>query len=116
MKFVYPVLLVVAGAVLGWIALREGESDYRAPVAEVPATLAGEPGDGQVVRAFEVEGMCCRSCSQKLYASLVAVKGVAEAAVSFDSGRAQVVVSEGVPVSELEHALTFDDYTARLVP
>ena len=89
MKFVYPVLLVVAGAVLGWIALREGESDYRAPVAEVPATLAGEPGDGQVVRAFEVEGMCCRSCSQKLYASLVAVKGVAEAAVSFDSGRAQ---------------------------
>lgn len=118
-KIVPIVVLAAAGGVLAWVALRAPEPDYEPPAAGVvqagqatPAELTGDVPSGMLVRSFDVEGMCCDSCTGKLHAALTALPDVNEAAVSFEASRAQVVVPEDVDVAVLVEALNFDKYTA----
>ena len=113
------VVLGGAAAALGWVALRSPETDYVAPtVAEVqahvpaPTSLVGEVPAGCVVRAFDVEGMCCTGCTGKLYAALRALPEVRQAAVSFEGGTAEVVVPEDADPAHVAAALNFDKYRA----
>lgn len=117
------VVLGGAAAALGWVALRSPEADYVAPtVAEVqahvpaPTALVGEVPAGSVVRAFDVEGMCCNGCTGKLYATLRALPEVSQAAVSFEDGTAEVVVPESADPAPIAAALTFEKYRATLRP
>ncbi len=117
MKLLGPALLVAAGLVLGAIALLADAPTYEAPranpAAPVPFELTGELPAGYVVQRLDVAGMCCSGCSGKLYAALVALDEVAEAAVDPVRGEALAVVPASFDVARLEQALTFDKYAAR---
>jgi copper chaperone CopZ len=116
MKLLLVLPLVLAGAVLGWIALSAEEPTYEPPVPGVadvvPTSLSGDVPVGMVVRRFRVTGMCCDGCSGKLYRSLAAVDGVREAAVDFRSATAQAVVPAGADDASLLASLRFDKYAA----
>lgn len=116
MKILVALLLVAVGA-LAWVLATRGERSFDAPAVEAPVlpaptVLVHGAGPGQVERDFEVEGMCCKNCTGKLYASVTAVPGVREAAVDFETGRAQVVVDAEVEAERVREALTFGKYTA----
>ncbi len=117
MKRAGTLLLLAAAAVLGAIALRAKEPTYVPPHPEgfsaVPVVLSGAAREGYTVRALVVEGMCCSGCSAKLYERVLAVDGVAEAAVDPLLGDVQALVRTDVATGELERALTFDKYSAR---
>ena len=120
MKLLGPALLLLVGALLAFIAWRTDDPTYQAPVrAEVPevvpVALSGDLPEGDVVRAFEVEGICCDGCSGKLYAALQPIEGVDEIAVDTILHRVEVVAREDLDVARLAAALTFDKYTARAV-
>jgi copper chaperone CopZ len=114
MKQLGLLLLLLAGGVLAWLALRADEPSYvppRPPDA-VPVVLSGDVPAGFAVRTLDVAGMCCTGCSAKLYAALTEVDGVREAAVDPVVGTAQVVVPQEAPIEPLVAALTFDVYAA----
>ena len=116
MKTLVALLLLAVGA-LAWVLATRGERSFDAPVVEAPVlpaptVLVHGAGPGQVERDFAVEGMCCKNCTGKLFASVTAVPGVREAAVDFESGRAQVVVDAGVDPELVRGALSFGKYTA----
>ncbi len=117
MKRTATALLLLAGIVLGTIAVRAKEPTYVAPVLlepeEIPIRVTAEVPAGYVLRSFEVEGICCQECSGKLHGALLAVDGVREAAVDPLLKRAQALVRADVGVAALERALTFDRYSAR---
>lgn len=117
---VVNVLLVAAGLALAWIALRHTlDAGATAPEIQVPSripvALTGEVPDGYVVRAFDVQGMCCDSCAAKLYAPLAAIDGVDEIAIDPLSGRVATLVPADLDVGLLTAALNRDDYSARPV-
>lgn len=116
MKHLPLALLIVAGIWLASIALRAKPPTYTALEGEVPAQLSSAPPAGFVVRSFEVEGMCCRSCTRGLHERLLAVEGVSEAAVSFEASSAAALAPADVPAERLLEALNFGKYTARLSP
>lgn len=116
MKTVLALLLVAAGA-FAWVLATRGGRSFEAPVPEAPvlpapSVLVHGAGAGQVERDFDVEGMCCKGCTGKLYASLTAVPGVREAAVDFESASARVVVDETVDPALVLAALNFGKYAA----
>lgn len=116
MKSLAALLLVAAGA-LAWVLATRGGRTYEAPVPEppvlpAPTVLVHGAGPGQVERDFEVEGMCCRNCTGKLFASVTAVPGVREAAVDFETGLARVVVDAEVDPGLVLAALNFGKYSA----
>ena len=104
-------LVVVSALVLGFIAWKAQAPSYAGPAPETlqraPSALAGEVPEGCVVRSFAIEGMCCDSCSVKLYAAVKKIPGVREAAVDPILGRAQVVATREVSEAMLAQALTF---------
>ena len=81
MKILSLLVLSSAGVWLGYVALHAPQPDYTPPTLRVPMRIEAEAEPGQTMRAFDVEGMCCDSCTHKLYRSLLAVEGVSEAAV-----------------------------------
>ena len=107
-------LLLAAGAGAAIVALRSKDPTYVPPQEQVqetiPSALASQPGAGEVVREFDVEGMCCGGCAPKICAAIRKAPGVREAAVVL--GRATVIARSEVDVAELEKAMTFDDYVA----
>ncbi|HVS17597.1 MAG TPA: heavy metal-associated domain-containing protein [Planctomycetota bacterium] len=113
-------LLLIAAAGLSWVLATRGERSFAAPateespVAPAPTVLVHGAGPGQVERAFDVAGMCCTNCTGKLHRVLVAVPGVREAAVDFESGTALVVVDEGADEAAVQAALAFGKYSATL--
>ncbi len=119
MKPVGPVLLAIAGLVLGWIALAtdspaRATSTLPAPPEHVPTEITGVVPDGCVVRSFELDGLCCTGCAGKLYVALHTLDEVHEVAIDADAKRAQAVVPRDFDVAKLEDALTFDKYSAHL--
>ena len=120
MKILAALLLVAVGA-LAWVLATRGERTFDAPVQEAPVlpaptVLVHGAGPGQVERDFAVEGMCCKNCTGKLFASVTAVPGVREAAVDFETGTAQVVVDETADAEQVLAALNFGKYTATPSP
>ena len=113
-------LLVGAALVLGWIAVRSPEPDYVVPQDEqfepqvIPIALTSAAADGDVVRTFDVSGMCCNGCTSKLFEALDRHPSVNAAAVSFRDGTAQASVPRDLDPQLLERELTFDKYTAAL--
>jgi copper chaperone CopZ len=109
-------LLLVAGAGLGWIALRAPEPTYVVPAkaapASIPARIEQDVPEGFVLRTFHVDGICCQGCGGKLYAKALGVEGVSAAAVDTLKQEVAVLVPEDVGDAELLTALTFDKYRA----
>jgi len=121
MKLLAAALLALAALALAFIAWRAPERTYAPPrvdaaPAHVPVRLSGDVPEGCVVRAFEVEGICCEGCGGKLFAALDTVEGVREVAVDPVLGVASAVVPSDLDPARLEQALTFSKYTARLLP
>lgn len=108
------VLVLLAGVALGVISLLASD---REPIEarEVPRELQAEPAEGNVVLAFEVEGMCCVSCPDNLRKAAREVAGVAAIAVDPAEGRVEIEASAELEAGVLAEALTFGDYVARSV-
>ena len=118
MKPVGPVVLLLAGLVLGWIALSAEDPSFavdrpREAPESVPYTLSGHLPPGCVVRALEVDGICCTGCAGKLFLALTDVEEVREVAIDPVLERAEAVVPASLDVAVLEQALTFDKYSAQ---
>ena len=109
--------LVLAGGILAVVALRAPEPTYSAPRRATPAlaplVLSQPPLPGNVVRTFDVEGICCRGCGGKLREALMALEGVQEVAVDPLKGQVSASVRPDLERERLAAALTFDQYTAR---
>ena len=120
MKISPLVWVVLAGALLAWIAIRSPERDYQPldPETElstgVPARLSGVVPAGFVVRDFDVDGMCCNGCAGKLAGRLGEVEGVNETAVDVELGRVSVVAAESLAVEGLLALLNVEKYSASL--
>ena len=117
---VLTALVLLAGVVLGWIALRtdspsrEVRARTLAPTEAVPNALSGAIPAGHVARVFDVEGMCCRGCPRTLYDKVVVLDGVVEVAASFDEGTISAVVPADLPVETLTAAFESEKYVATL--
>lgn len=108
-------LLLLSAVVLGYIAWTAPEPDYVAPRA-VPRQLESAPATGEVVRAFDVDGMCCDGCSVKLFAAVLEQPGVREAAIRVEEGRLEAICAAETDAESLARALTFEKYTVRSNP
>jgi copper chaperone CopZ len=115
-------LLAAGAGGAWWVASTRSAPTYQ-PVSEepvafppAPSVLLSAPGPAEVVRSFDLEGMCCRGCTGKLHRALMACEGVREAAVDLHSATAQVIVRSDLPVERLELALNFGKYTAHARP
>ncbi|HED65701.1 MAG TPA: hypothetical protein ENJ09_09125 [Planctomycetes bacterium] len=118
MKFAGPVLLLIAGVVLGWIALAADDPTFHvekpAEAPEVvPFELSGVVPAGFEVRDFAIRGICCNGCVGKLYMAAGEVAGVREVAVDPVEKQVEVVVEAGTDPALIVEALTFDKYTAQ---
>lgn len=113
-------LLAVALGGVAYVALRAKAPTYTpptiAPPDALPSALLEAPQAGEVVRVFDVEGMCCGGCAPKIYKALAAAPGVRAAAVDFDTATARAIVKADVDVASLERSMTFDDYVAKSRP
>ncbi len=111
------VLILVAGVAAAYIALSaEAPHHTRPDHRPAPASLASPAGEGEVVRNFAVDGMCCNGCAGKLHTAAMGVEGVLEAAVDFDTGTVLARVPADLDPKPLEAALNFDKYTVTLRP
>lgn len=108
-------LVLVAGAVLGTIAVRAKEPSYVVPVRpeDIPLRIEGELPADHVVRTFEVEAICCTGCGGKLQHALAGIEGVRALAVDPLRHEVQVLARSAVDPAELARALTFDKYVAK---
>lgn len=116
MKSLAALLLIAAGALV-WVLATRGGRTFESPVPEpavlpAPTVLVHGAGPGQVERDFDVEGMCCKNCTGKLFASVTALPGVREAAVDFETGLARVVVDAEIDPERVREALSFGKYSA----
>jgi len=120
MKSIGPVLVALAGVILGWIALATDGPTFRVeatpePPESVPYALSGGVPAGSVVRTLEVDGICCGGCTGKLWLALHEVVEVQEVAIDPVLERVEAVVPAELDVAVLERALTFDKYSAHAV-
>lgn len=108
--------LILAGGVLGAIAVFAKERTYVVPEAAAPAsiplTLEGEVPAGFTLRTFDVEGICCQGCSSKLHGALMALEGLDAAAVDPYRKTVTALARADISNERLEAALTFDKYRA----
>ena len=119
MRPVGPILLLLAGVVLGWIALATDSPTFGQdrPVEipdVVPASLTRAVPVGHVVRTFDVDGICCEGCAGKLFVAADELDGVVECAVDPRRKQVDMVVPTSLDVAALEEALTFDKYSAHI--
>ena len=116
MKNLGLVLLVAAGAALAFIAFRAEDPTYVPPRIDedrtVPYELPAAVPAGMELFEYEVSGMCCNGCAEKLYARLVDVEAVEAAAVDSVTGVAQVFVSEAGAADAVLATLRWDKYEA----
>ena len=93
------------------------------PTAVAPGEVTGIPSmlpryqpEGTERQVFEVAGMCtCSGCPPKLYQALKGVEGVEHAAIDPVTGLAEVFVKANTDPQVMIAALTFEDYSARLL-
>jgi copper chaperone CopZ len=117
MKLLLALILLTAGA-LTWVVATRPAPTFAAPepapaaFAPAPTVLVHGPAPGQIEQDFDVQGMCCKGCTGKLHARLLAVEGVREAAVDFETGSARVVTDADVSTATLVSALSFEKYNA----
>ncbi|MFT5463276.1 MAG: copper chaperone CopZ [Planctomycetota bacterium] len=105
-------IVLLAGAVLAFIAWNT-EPPLEIEAREVPISLEAEPAEGNVLYAFEVEGVCCASCPPALREALSDLEGVSEIAVNTETQRVEIEAAVGMDVEDMAQAMTFDKYVAR---
>ena len=114
---VSTIILLLAGLVLGYVALKAEPQAERAvaaglaPDEPVPSQLEAKIPAGYVARVIDVDGMCCKGCPRGLYEKVVAVDGVLAAAASFEDHSVSVLVPQEFPVSTLIDTLDSAKYT-----
>lgn len=59
-----------------------------------------------MIKIFQIAGMTCSSCEEKVRTGLLSVSGVSEAIVSKDAGTATVTLSAAIPLAVLQKAIT----------
>jgi copper chaperone CopZ len=109
---------IFAGVVLAAVAINQGAEGGRdAPVlAEIPSNLESTPGDGEVIRAYSVSGMCCESCTRKLHDKVLGMDGIEACAVDLDEERVVLIAKGGVASEQILTTLNFGKYRAVEVP
>ena len=115
MKLV-PALLVLAAAGLGYVAWSGGGQPVEAWQHPESADFVGDVPPGYVLMRFDVEGMCCRSCPQKLQAELAELDGVRSSGVRFETKSADLVVPAGYDPAPALAVLNQGKYTATPAP
>ena len=119
MKARLPALLIAAAGAAGWLYFTHSGPTYVPPseqqvvYAAAPIVLPRAPADGEAEIVLDVHGMCCRGCTGKLEARLMAQPGVRAAAVDLDAGTASALVEASVSPAALAAALTFEKYSAK---
>jgi len=84
-----------------------------APVLrEIPSSLEASPGEGEILRAYSVSGMCCESCTRKLHDKVLGMEGVEACAVDLTEERVILITKGGVASEEILSTLNFDKYSA----
>ena len=110
-------IVLVAGAVLAGVSIKhyadkaERFRDRWTPV-DIPSVLEGSPEEGALVRTYKVSGMCCESCTEKLYGRISALEGVDACAVDLHEEELSVIVKREVTAERLLSALTFEKNSA----
>jgi len=114
-------VVLLAGGVLAGVAIKhsvdEAERESATPVlAEIPSRLDVSPGEGEVVRAYSVSGMCCESCTRKLHERIGSLDGVGACAVDLLEERLTLIARKNLPPERILSRLSFDKYTVVELP
>jgi copper chaperone CopZ len=115
MKFA-TILLCLAGLVFGYIAIQGDDQTVEAWEHPTTDRLTGPIPEGHQVLRFQVDGMCCDSCPNKLRTWLAGVEGVVDSAVSFEDSQAEAMVPDGYDPAPVLAALNQDKYSAQVAP
>lgn len=121
MKIHSLIWVALAGGLLTWIAVQNPGGDYE-PLSiddvpeEVAVHLTGEAGPDDLVRVFDVDGMCCNGCASTLASSLGGLSQVSEAAVDVSQATVSVIVEAAYPVEGLLALLNTGKYSASARP
>ena len=81
-------------------------------LAYIPSSLGTAPGEGEVMRSYNVSGMCCGSCTRKLHDKALGLEGVKACAVGLVEERVVLIAKGGVASEQILTALNFDKYRA----
>ena len=109
------VVVLVAGVALAGVVMKQSAADGGggAPVlAEIPSSLESSPAEGEVLRAYSVNGMCCESCTRKLHDKILGMEGVEACAVDLIEERVILIAKGDVTSEEILSTLNFDKYSA----
>lgn len=114
-------VVLLAGAALAGVVIKhradEAERVRSLPVlADIPSSLDTSPGEGEVVRAYSVSGMCCESCTRKLHERIAGLDGVVACAVDLIEERLTVIARDDVASERILSTLSFDKYAAVELP
>ena len=63
-----------------------------------------------MTKTMKIEGMMCSHCEARVKKALEALDGVAEAAVSHETGSATVTLSADISADALKNAVEAQDY------
>ena len=85
-------------------------------LADIPSSIEAAPKESEVLRSYRITGMCCESCTRKLYSRMSALDGVKSCAVDLIEERLSLIVSKEVPAERLLSKLSFDKYSAVELP
>ena len=114
-------VVLLAGGVLAGVAIKHSadEAPRKASVpilAEIPSSLERSPGDGEILRAYSVSGMCCASCTRKLHGRIASLDGIKACAVDLPEERLTLIARKDLASERILSRLTFDKYTAIEIP
>jgi copper chaperone CopZ len=115
------VMVLLAGGALAAVAMRQNtateQRERSLPVLEeIPSYLAVSAGEGEVVRAYSVSGMCCASCTRKLHQRIASMDGVEACAVDLAQERLTLIARNNLPPERILMRLSFGKYTAVELP
>ena len=110
-------IVLIAGAALAGVSAKhisdKAERERDLPTfVDIPSTLEVSPEEGALARTYKVSGMCCESCTQKLYVRISDLDGVDACAVDLQAEELSVIVKREVTAERLLSTLTFDKYSA----
>ena len=106
---------LVAGVALTAVVVKQNAADDERDVpvlVDIPSSLESAPGEGEVVRAYSVTGMCCESCTRKLHDKVLGMEGVEACAVDLIDERVHLIAKGDVASELILSTLNFDKYRA----
>ena len=115
------VVVLLAGGVLAGVAAKhkadESARESSAPIlVEIPSSLDTTPDEDEVVRTYNISGMCCASCTKKLHDRIAGLSGVEACAVDLPGERLTLIVRKDLAPERILSRLSFDKYIAVELP